>query len=234
MATTLIDTRKPIMAQIHKSWDRFRTDKDSDAFLWSNDDFEVPFAKDFAEKDAPWSSKQTVLERNAVHANKLIRLYIALNIETAERMPIWEFFAIGNGIVGKIKEKMKLLKRVQKVLKKQQEYGMDLSNATDLYLYRNDVSLYTTEVVLKEYPEKMKTIKEQKKRNAALKRAKKRQAQKDAEKKKREEKKVDAWIEATKNARTFLKRDMLKMWKAMERDGYTIRDVIKELERQLD
>lgn len=53
---------------------------------------------------------------------------------------------------------------------------------------------------------------------------------KDSEKKKREEKKVVAWIEATKHS----KRDMLKMWKAMERDGYTIRDVIEELERQLD
>jgi len=230
MATTLIDTRKPIMAQITHSWNKFRSDKDSVAFLWSNGDFEVPFAKDFAEKDAPWSSKQTVLERNTVHANKLIRLYIALNIETAERMHIWQFFVIGKGIVGEINEKIKLLKRVQKVLKKQQEYGMDLSNATDLYLWRNEVSLYTIEVQLKEYPEKMKTIKEQKKRNAALKRAKKRQARKDSEKKKREEKKVVAWIEATKHS----KRDMLKMWKAMERDGYTIRDVIEELERQLD
>ena len=76
----------------------------------------------------------------------------------------------------------------------------------------------------------MEKIKEQKKRNAALKRAKKRQARKDSEKRKREEKKVVAWIEATKHS----KRDMLKMWKVMERDGYTIRDVIEELERQLD
>ena len=234
MATTLIDTRKPIMAQITHSWNQFRTTDDAIMFT-DFDKFEIPFAKDFAEKDAPWSSKQTVLERNAVHANKLIRLYIALNIETAERMHIWQFFEIGNGIVGKIKEKTKLLKRVQKVLKKQQEYGMDLSNATDLYLYRNDVNLYTIEVELKEYPEKMKMIKEQKKRNAALRRAKKEQKRKDAEKKKKEEKKVENWIEALITATPKkAKRDMLKLWKAMERDGYTIRDVIEELERQLD
>lgn len=221
MATTLIDTRKPIMDQIHASWNQFRTTDEAvevmpmdGRFTWGRNTDMIPTAKDFPEKDAPWSSKQTVLERNAVHANKLIRLYISLNIEMAARMRVWEFFEISAGVVGKIKEKIKLLKRVTRVLKKQQQYGMDLSNATDLYLWQKSFqSKIMQRQRFKRYIE-----------------AKKRQARKDSEKKKREEKKVVAWIEATKHS----KRDMLKMWKAMERDGYTIRDVIEELERQLD
>jgi|UniRef100_A0A6C0IRD1 hypothetical protein len=217
MATTLIDTRKPIMAQITHSWNQFRTDKDSDAFLWSNDDFEVPFAKDFAEKDAPWSSKQTVLERNAVHANKLIRLYIALNIETAERMHIWQFFEISAGVVGKIKEKIKLLKRVTRVLKKQQEYGMDLSNATDLYLWRKEVSLYTTEVQLKEYSEKMK----EKKARRDCARFVKNIRLKEAEEKKQR---------SLKDVKKFSRKTIAMLKKAHE-EGYSIQDVISELEK---
>ena len=78
-----------------------------------------------------------------------------------------------------------------------------------------------------------KAISDAKRKNAALKRAKKRQARKDAKKKKREEKKVLAWIEANKQGKNVVKREMLKKWKAMADDGYTIKDVIAELERQL-
>ena len=111
---------------------------------------------------------------------------------------------------------------------------MDLSNATDLYLWRKEVSLYTTEVQLKEYSEKMKTIKEEKKRNAALKRAKKEQTRKDL--KNIHSQRTENWIEAlvTATVSNTKRNFILKLWKAMERDGYTIRDVIEELERQLD
>ncbi len=45
--------------------------------------------------------------------------------------------------------------------------------------------------------------------------------------------KVNLWIQANKHGKTLVKRDLLKQFKAMESDGYTIRDVIEELERQL-
>ena len=46
-------------------------------------------------------------------------------------------------------------------------------------------------------------------------------------------KKVNLWIQANKHGKTLVRRDLLKQFKAMESDGYTIRDVIEELERQL-
>ena len=236
MATTLIDTRKSIMDQIHASWNQFRTLDYAYKLLGFQypetcERFLVPMAKDFTKNNAPWSIKQSVLERNAVHANKLIRLYIALNIDTKERMHIWQFFEVNSGVVGKIKEEISILKRVQKVLKKQQEFGMELSNATHLYRYQNEVCLHRIEDELKVHTSKMKMIKQQKKRNAALRRAKKEQKRKDvAKNNKKALKKTADWIEANKHGKTIV----LKMLKTMERDGYTIRDVIEELERQLD
>ena len=46
-------------------------------------------------------------------------------------------------------------------------------------------------------------------------------------------KNVYLWIQATKHGKTVVKRNMLKMMKSMESDGYTINDLIAELERQL-
>ena len=99
MATTLIDTRKSIMDQIHASWNQFRTLDYAHELLGFQypetcKRFLGPMAKDFKKNDAPWSIKQSVLERNAVHANKLIRLYIALNIDTKKRMHICQFFEV--------------------------------------------------------------------------------------------------------------------------------------------
>lgn len=224
MTTTLIDTRKPIMDQIHASWNQFRTTDEAVEVMpldWRfscgrNTDM-IPTAKDFPEKYAPWSSKQTVLERNAVHANKLIRLYISLNIEMAARMRVWEFFEISAGVVGKIKEKIKLLKRVTRVLKKQQQYGMDLSNATDLYLYRNDVSLDIIENALKEYPEMMK----EKKARRDCARFVKNIRLKEAEEKKQR---------SLKDVKKFSRKTIAMLKKAHE-EGYTIQDVISELEK---
>ena len=79
MATTLINTRKSILDQIHASWNEFRRTEEGMIFMFGDvgsnyrNHHDIPWASDFTEKDAPWSSKQTVLERNAVHANKLIR-----------------------------------------------------------------------------------------------------------------------------------------------------------------
>ena len=249
MATTLIDTRKPIMPQIHASWNEYRRTEEGMLFMfgevgsnyncWHN----IPLAKDFKKDNAPWSTKQSVLERNTVHANKLIRLYISLNIDVEHRIPICLFFE--TGVVSEIKEQIKLLKRIQKVLKLEQELEVHepLPSATSLFTHTGNLSLDEIEddfkvkvkeakkLAAKEARAQEKAIAQAKRRNAALRRAKKEQKRKDAaKKKKREEKKVVAWIQATKHS----KRDMLKMWKAMEKDGYTIRDVIEELDRQLD
>ena len=194
MATTLIDTRKSIMEQIHASWNQFRTlDYAYELLGFQYPEtckrFLGPMVKDFKKNDAPWSIKQSVLERNAVHANKLIRLYISLNIDVAHRMPIWGFFE--NGVVSEIKEQIKLLKRIQKVLKLERELEVHepLPSATSLYLMTGNLSLAEIEAdfKVKVKEAKAKAIADAKRKNAALKRAKKRQAQKDAEKKKRRE-----------------------------------------------
>tara|TARA_B100001093_G_scaffold514174_1_gene587617 strand:+ start:816 stop:1772 length:957 start_codon:yes stop_codon:yes gene_type:complete len=140
MATTLIDTRKSIMSQIHASWNEFRSSDEAMELMFGrvgsnyNDYHNIPLGKDFTKDDAPWTSKQSVLEKNTVHANKLIRLYIALNIEVAYRMPIWKFFEIQSGVVGRIKEETKLLNRIQKAMKLEQQLGLDASDATKLFI----------------------------------------------------------------------------------------------------
>ena len=140
MATTLIDTRKSIMAQIHASWNQFRSTDEAMVLMFGevgsnyNDYHNIPLGKDFTKNDAPWTSKQSVLEKNTAHANKLIRLYIALNIEVAYRMPIWKFFEIQSGVVSRIKEETKLLKRIQKAMKLEQQLGLTASDATKLFI----------------------------------------------------------------------------------------------------
>ena len=112
MATALINGQESIISQIHTSWNEFRSTDEAMVLMFGEvgsnyrDYHEIPLAKDFTAKDAPWSSKQTVLERNTVHANKLIRLYISLNIDVSYRMPIWKFFEIQSGVVGRIKDEI--------------------------------------------------------------------------------------------------------------------------------
>ena len=250
MATTLIDTRKPIMPQIHASWNESRSSDLTQDYMFGpaadyNSWHNIPFAEDFTAKDAPWSSKQTVLERNTVHANKLIRLYIALNIDVAYRQPIWRFFEIQSGVVGRIKDEIKHLKRIQKVLKLEQELEVHepLPSATSLFTHTGNLSLDEIEadfkvkvkeakkLAAKEARAQEKAIAQAKRRNAALRRAKKEQKRKDAAKEnKKALKRAADWIQANKHGKT----NVLKMLKTMERDGYTIKDVIEELERQLD
>ena len=93
--------------------------------------------------------------------------------------------------------------------------------------------------ILKDIPELRRADKEFDRRmareaKAALKKAKKEAKRKEKERKRIESlKKTNAWIQATKHGKTVVKRNMLKMMKTMESDGYTINDLIAELERQL-
>ena len=252
MATTLIDTRKSIMDQIHASWNEYRRTEEGMLFMFGEfgsnyiNHHDIPFAEDFTKYDAPWTTKQSVLERNAVHANKLIRLYITLNIDVKCRTPICLFFE--TGVVSEIKEQIKLLKRIQKVLKLEQEleFHEPLPNATSLFNHTANLSLADIEefcklkvkeakkLAAKEAKAKEKAIAKAKRRNAALRRAKKEQKRKDALKKKKAAlRRTEDWIEANKHGKIVVKREMLKKWKAMADDGYTIKDVIAELERQL-
>ena len=156
MATTLIDTRKSIMDQIHASWNEFRTTEGAYELMFGGRQYyentqRIPFAEEFKKSDAPWTTKQSVLEKNTVHANKLIRLYIALNIDVAYRVPIWQFFEIQSGVVGRIKDEIKILKRVQKVLKLEQELEVHepLPNATALFTQMGNLSLDEIEMDFK-------------------------------------------------------------------------------------
>ena len=224
MATTLIDTRRSILSQIHASWNQFRTLDYAYELLGFRypqtcQRFLEPMAKDFTKDNAPWSIKQSVLERNAVHANKLIRLYIALNIETKKRMHIWQFFEVNSGVVGRIKEEIAILKRIQKVLKLERELEVHepLPSATSLYNMTGNLSLYEIE-------EDFKVKVKEAKKLAAKAKAKAARVQKKALKR------TADWIQANKHGKTII----LKTLKTMERDGYTIKDAIEELERQLN
>ena len=154
MATTLIDSRKPIMVQIHTSWNESRSSDETMDYMfgpaadyncWHN----IPFAEDFTKENAPWTTKQSVLEKNRVLANKLIRLYISLNIHVKNRMYIWQFFEIG--VVGRIKEEIKLLKQIQNVKKLEQQLELQgsLPNTTFLFTQMDDISLEIFETGLK-------------------------------------------------------------------------------------
>tara|TARA_B100000519_G_C14258666_1_gene446423 strand:- start:13 stop:1077 length:1065 start_codon:yes stop_codon:yes gene_type:complete len=153
MATALINTQQSIMDQIHASWNEFRRTEEGMIFMFGDvgsnyrNHHDIPSAKDFTKDDAPWTTKQSVLERNAVHANKLIRLYIDLNIDVAYRVPIWQFFEIQSGVVGRIKDEIKLLNRIQKVLKLEQELEVHepLPNATALFTHTGNLSLANIE-----------------------------------------------------------------------------------------
>lgn len=225
MATTLIDTRKSIMDQIHASWNEYRRTEEGMIFMFGEvgsnyiNHHDIPFAEDFTKDNAPWSTKQSVLERNAVHANKLIRLYISLNIDVKCRIPICLFFEIG--VVSRIKEQIKLLKRIQKVLKLEQELEIHepLPNATSLFTHTANLSLMDIEEFCKFKVKEAKVAAKAKAKAEA----------KAARVQKKALKKTNDWIQANKHGKTII----LKMLKTMERDGYTIRDVIEELERQL-
>ena len=134
-------------------------------------------------------------------------------------MHIWQFFEVNSGGVGRIKEEIAILKRIQKVLKLERELEVHepLPSATSLYRMTGNLSLYEIEedfkVKVKEA--KAKAIADAKRKNAALKRAKKRQAHKDAEKKKYNRKVLDLLTKASSM-------------------GMNLQDVIGQLERQLD
>lgn len=226
MATTLIDTRKSIMEQIHASWNQFRTLDYAYKLLGFQypetcKRFLEPMAKDFKKNDAPWSIKQSVLERNAVHANKLIRLYIALNIETKKRMHIWQFFEVNSGVVGRIKEEIAILKRIQKVLKLERELEVHepLPSATSLYNMTGNLSLYEIE---EDFKVKVKEAKAK--------------AKAKAEKKKRQ-----AWAKANRVKKTpghtrndEFNRKVLNLLNKASSMGMNLHDVIGQLERQVD
>jgi histidinol phosphatase-like enzyme len=58
-------------------------------------------------------------------------------------VPIWQFFEIQSGVVGRIKDEIKLLNRVQKVLKLEQELEVHepLPNATALFTRTGNLNL---------------------------------------------------------------------------------------------
>ena len=177
MATTLIDTHKSIMEQIHTSWNESRSSDETMDYMfgpaadyncWHN----IPLAKDL--ENAPWSTKQSVLEKNRVYANKLIRLYISLNIYVKCRMHIWQFFEIG--VVGRIKEEIKLLKQIQNVknLEQQLELQGSLPNTTFLFTNMDDISLEIFETGLKFKVKEAMAKKRMKKNKKRMKKNKKR------------------------------------------------------------
>ena len=52
-------------------------------------------------------------------------------------------------------------------------------------------------------------------------------------KEKRALKRTEDWIEATKQGKNLAKREILNMLKHADKEGYTIADIIAELQRQL-
>jgi len=143
MATTLIDTRLPIIPQIEASWNEWIETEEASVYRNSLT------ASEFKRGETPWTTKQSVLERNTVYANKLIRLYIELGIKVEDRWPVWKFFEMNKVVVNWVKDHISRLKRIQKVLKKQQQLGLELTDTTDLFMSRKNVQLYGIEDELK-------------------------------------------------------------------------------------
>jgi hypothetical protein len=138
-------------------------------------------------------------------------------------MHIWQFFEVNSGVVGRIKEEIAILKRIQKVLKLERELEVHepLPSATSLYHMTGNLSLAEIE-------EDFKVKVKEAKKLAAKAKAKAARAEKKAFKR------TADWIQANKHGKNFAKREILKRLKMADKEGYTIKDVIEELERQLD
>ena len=250
MATTLIDTRKSIMEQIHASWNQFRTLDYAYKLLGFQypqtcKRFLEPMAKDFKKNDAPWSIKQSVLERNAVHANKLIRLYIALNIDTKKRMHIWQFFQVASGVVGRIKEEIAILKRIQRVLKLEQELEVHepLPSANSLYHLTGNLSLDEIEADFKVKVKEAKKLAKKDAKKLAKEEAKAiKNAKKIALKAYKQVAKIRAkaiakaektkYKEQNKLGKKLAKKTIALLKWAQDND-FTMDDIVNELELQL-
>ena len=130
------------------------------------------------------------------------------------------------------KESAKLAAKRAAILKKIDDTGYGI-------VFDRTLSIEYFKKILKDIPELRRADKELDRRmareaKAALKKAKKEAKRKEKERKRIESlKKTNAWIQATKHAKTVVRREILEMLKDMESDGYTINDLIAKLERQL-
>lgn len=250
MATKLIDTNTSIMAQIHASWNQWRTTEDAMKMIYGVNHISEHLmniekktrnlkpAEEFKKNEAPWTTRETVLAKNTVHANNLIRLYISLNIDLAERRPIWQFFEIGTGIVGKIKEDIKTLKRVQKVKTLEQQLDLEnthyiLKEPTDLFKFRGKLSLDDVESDLKLMQKIVKAKKKIKRQQKAKAKAADKKAKKDSKLllDVAENMKKQALEKGTLNKKLAKKTLVLLKW--AENNGYTKDDIVYELEYQV-
>merc|ERR1711991_782622 len=75
-------------------------------------------------------------------------------------MHIWQFFEVNSGVVGRIKEEIAILKRIQKVSKLERELEVHepLPSATSLYSMTGNLSLYEIEEDFKVKVEKAKKL----------------------------------------------------------------------------
>ena len=143
-------------------------------------------------------------------------------------MPIWKFFEIQSGVVGRIKDEIKLLKRIQKVLKLEQELEVHepLPSATRLFTHTGNLSLDEIEDDFK--------VKVKEARKLAAKEAR-------AEEKKRRQ----AWAKTNRVKKTpghtrnnsrnnEFNRKVLNLLTTASLIGMNLQDVIGRLERELD
>ena len=130
------------------------------------------------------------------------------------------------------KESAKLAAKRAAILKKIDDTGYGI-------VFDRTLSIEYLKKILKDIPELKRADKELDRRmareaKAALKKAKKEAKKKEKERKRIESlKKTNDWIQATKHAKTVVRREILEMLKDMERGWYDIADAIAELERQL-
>ena len=124
------------------------------------------------------------------------------------------------------KEAAKLAAKRAAILKKIDDTGYGI-------VFDRTLSIEYFKKILKDIPELKRADKEYDRRVAREAKAALKKAKKEAKRKERKRieslKKTNDWIQATKHGKTVV----LKMMKTMESDGYTINDLIAELERQL-
>ena len=137
------------------------------------------------------------------------------------------------------RERIRVKKAADKLAAKRAAILKKIDDTGYGIVFDRTLSIEYFKKILKDIPELRRADKELDRRmareaKAALKKAKKEAKRKEKERKRIESlKKTNDWIQATKHGKTVVKRDMLKMVKTMESDGYTINDLIAELERQL-
>jgi hypothetical protein len=218
-----------LIPQIEASWNKWTKTKEAREHFGGR----TP-PTTFAKGETPWTTKQSVLERNYFWANKLIALYIELNVDVADRWPVWKFFEIRpSGVVSCVKDQISRLKRAEKAIKTAKKLAVKASKqAAKVAAKRAKVEKAKAKAIAKVEKTKAKAIaKEAAKNIAKVEKAKAKAIAKEAVQRKKWLAKIDA-----QNYGIQFDREnySIKTLKKICRDIPSLKIADKKLDKQLD